>query len=154
RALPARSEPRAAGRIRTTLGQRGHGCFSLNGRLRRLAGHLAPGVDGSRGAPCRGIARTLEREQTAARFSSMQSEWHLDTDLLGLQHELLAHLADSGIVWFEDFTRVEADLGNGELKIYLTCSYERVEQAVLCFAREHGFPRVFYSPDKGSVYLR
>ena len=52
-------------------------------------------------------------------------EWHLDTDLLGLQHELLAHLSDRGIVWFEDFSRIEADLGNAELKIYLTCPFER-----------------------------
>ena len=61
-------------------------------------------------------------------------EWQLDTDLLGLQHELLAHLADRGIVWFEDFTRIEADLGNAELKIYLTCPFERVEKAVHDFA--------------------
>lgn len=81
-------------------------------------------------------------------------EWHLDTDLLGLQHELLAHLADAGIVWFEDFTRIEADLGNAELKIYLTCSYERVETAVRVFAEQNGFPKVFYSAEKGSVYLR
>lgn len=84
----------------------------------------------------------------------MQSEFHLDTDLLGLQHELLAHLADHGIVWFEDFSRVEADLGNGELKIYLTCPYERVHGIVRAFAEANGFPRVFYSAEKGSVYLR
>jgi len=84
----------------------------------------------------------------------MQSEFHLDTDLLGLQHELLAHLADNGIVWFEDFARVEADLGNGELKIYLTCPYARVQECVEEFALENGFPSVFYSEDKGSVYLR
>jgi hypothetical protein len=84
----------------------------------------------------------------------MQSEWQLDTDLLGLQHELLGFLSERGIVWFEDFSRVEADLGNGELKIYLTCPFRRVQGAVKEFAELHGFPRVFYSPDKGSVYLR
>lgn len=84
----------------------------------------------------------------------MQSEFHLDTDLLGLQHELLGFLADHGIVWFEDFTRIEADLGNGELKIYLTCPYHRVARAVKIFAEANGFPRVFYSDEKGSVYLR
>ena len=84
----------------------------------------------------------------------MQSEFHLDTDLLGLQHELLSFLADNGIVWFEDFSRVEADLGNGELKIYLSCPYEKVQRAVREFAEQNGFPRVFYSPEKGSVYLR
>lgn len=81
-------------------------------------------------------------------------EWHLDTDLLGLQHELLAWLSDHGIVWFEDFSRVEADLGNGELKVYLQCPYRRVRHAVERFAQQHGFPRVFYSEDKGAVYLR
>jgi hypothetical protein len=81
-------------------------------------------------------------------------EWHLDTDLLGLQHELLAHLADRGIVWFEDFSRIEADLGNAELKIYLSCPFERVRLAVHEFAERHNFPKVFYSAEKGSVYLR
>ena len=84
----------------------------------------------------------------------MQSEFHLDTDLLGLQHELLGFLAEHDIVWFEDFTRVEADLGNGELKIYLTCPYQRVAGPVRTFAEANGFPRVFYSPEKGAVYLR
>ena len=84
----------------------------------------------------------------------MQSEFHLDTDLLGLQHELLGFLADHGIVWFEDFSRIEADLGNGELKIYLSCPYQRVARAVKSFAEENGFPRLFYSAEKGAVYLR
>jgi hypothetical protein len=84
----------------------------------------------------------------------MQSEWNLDTDLLGLQHELLGYLADHGFVWFEDFTRIEADLGNGELKIYLICSFQRIQRTVSQFAALHGFPRVFYSPEKGAVYLR
>jgi hypothetical protein len=84
----------------------------------------------------------------------MQSEFHLDTDLLGLQHELLAYLAEHGIVWFEDFTRVEADLGNGELKVYLSCGYEMVERILARFAAANGFPRVFYSAEKGAVYLR
>jgi hypothetical protein len=84
----------------------------------------------------------------------MQSEFHLDTELLGLQHDLLAHLADHGIIWFEDFSRVEADLGNGELKIYLSCPYQKVHRAVSEFADANGFPRVFYCAEKGSVYLR
>jgi hypothetical protein len=84
----------------------------------------------------------------------MQSEFRLDTELLELQHELLAHLADHGIVWFEDFARVEADLGNAELKIYLNCPFEKVQGCVEEFAEQNGFPRVFYSDDKGAVYLR
>ncbi len=51
-----------------------------------------------------------------------------DVELLGLQHELLGHLQENGIIWFEDFDRIEADLGNGELKVYLTCEWERVEK--------------------------
>jgi len=84
----------------------------------------------------------------------MQSEFNLDTDLLGLQHELLGFLSERGIVWFEDFSRVEADLGNGELKVYLSCSYSKVARAMNEFASENGFPRVFYSDEKGAVYLR
>jgi hypothetical protein len=84
----------------------------------------------------------------------MQSEWQLDTDLLGLQHELLAFLQDRGIVWFQDFSQIEIDLGNGEMRICLTCAFEQVEPAVRDFALLHGFPRVFYASDKGSVYLR
>jgi hypothetical protein len=81
-------------------------------------------------------------------------DWNLDVDLLGLQHELLSWLSDRGIVWFEDFSRVEADLGNGELKLYLTCPFPRVAEAVRTFAKEHGFPRIFYSPEKGAVTMR
>jgi hypothetical protein len=84
----------------------------------------------------------------------MFEELNLDVDLLGLQHELLSWLSDHGIVWFEDFTRVEADLGNAELKIYLTCPFSRVAAAVRAFAEQHKFPRIYYSPEKGAVTLR
>lgn len=78
----------------------------------------------------------------------------LDTELLGLQHELLAFLADRGLVWFEDFSRVEADLGNAELKVYLSCSWERARGTLEAFGELHGFRRVYFSEHSGAAYLK
>jgi hypothetical protein len=84
----------------------------------------------------------------------MFEQLNLDVDLLGLQHELLGWLSENGIVWFEDFERVEADLGNGELKVYLICDFAHVADAIRTFAERNNFPRIFYSPEKGAVTLR
>lgn len=75
-----------------------------------------------------------------------------DVSLLGLKHELIAFLAEHDVVWFSDFSQVEVDMGNRELKIELSCSYDRVKTPLAKFARRHGFTTVFHYD--GAVYMR
>ncbi len=80
---------------------------------------------------------------------------HFDSELLGLRFELVNWLGDHGFQWFDAFQEVEADLGNRELKVNLSCPYEgKIVDVIGRFARENGFAKVFFSDEKGAVYLR
>lgn len=78
----------------------------------------------------------------------------LDFDLLGLQWELQSYLHDHDLVWFVDYNRIEVDIGNAELKIELRCDWNQVEKVFTKWGKANGFKQVFYSKEKGAVYMR
>lgn len=84
-----------------------------------------------------------------------EPEFVIDADLLGLKYELIEHLGNHDIAWFQDFSEVEADLGNRELKVYVNGDYTNAfRAAVHSFAREHKFKECFFSEEKQAVYMR
>jgi len=80
--------------------------------------------------------------------------FELDTALLGLKFELVEALQEAGFAWFSDFSEIEADLGNAELKVSISVSKEAIKPAIEAFGKKNGFVRVFFSEEKGAFYLR
>jgi len=81
-------------------------------------------------------------------------EFRLDTELLELQHSLRSFLEEHDVVWFQDYERIEVDLSNAELKIDLIGGPEALKLPLREFAKRHGFKKIFYSREKGAIYLR
>ena len=81
-------------------------------------------------------------------------EPEFDTDLLGLQHELISELQEAGFAYFSDVTQVEVDLSNREMKVMIACDNKAIEPAIKKFAKENKFKSVTYSGDRGAYYLK
>jgi hypothetical protein len=84
----------------------------------------------------------------------MSDEPVFDTELLGLQHELIAYLGEAGFAYFSDVSAVEVDISNRELKIVINCTRRSIERSIRKFAGENGFTSVSFNERNGSFYLK
>lgn len=76
-----------------------------------------------------------------------------DTDLLGLKFELISYLGEHDINWFVDFTDVEADLSNREIKLTVMGIISYKDQVIyLHWGMKNGFVTQFL--DDGSVRFK
>lgn len=83
------------------------------------------------------------------------TEFTLDTEMPGLQYQLIERLAAHDIMWFVDFSQVESDMGNRELKVILISDYTpEMKKVTEDFAKENGFQSCFYVKDRGTIYMR
>lgn len=80
--------------------------------------------------------------------------FELDAEVLGLKYELIQALSDAGFAWFKDFTDVEADMSNAELKVVISCCITCIEPTLKKFANKHHFARSFFASDRGAYYLK
>ena len=80
----------------------------------------------------------------------------IDTDLFGLQYELVDFLGDRGLVVYDDFRAVEVDVGNAEIVVSgLSVPWGgALESALRLFAAQRVFPVIFYDAETSSVHLR
>lgn len=79
---------------------------------------------------------------------------NFDTDLLGLQYELMDFLSERGFVWFEHYSSIEVDISNAEMKVYLKCKWDEIKTHFGEFGRANGFVSVNYYKDRGAVYMK
>lgn len=78
-----------------------------------------------------------------------------DTDLLGLQYELVAHLSERGFDIYDAYSGVEVDLSGGELRIHLISEFTvKFSEAIRFFAMQNNFKHCSHSQERGYVSIR
>lgn len=77
----------------------------------------------------------------------------LDPAMVALKYECIEYLQDKGFIYFEDFSEVESDMGNGELKIFISCDPEKITPAIREFAKANRFKRGWFIEDRGCFKL-
>lgn len=76
-----------------------------------------------------------------------------DSELIGVKYELIDWLTDKEVLWFQDYTNIEADITNSELRVYISCEITKIVPPLRKWGIANKF-RVYLIQDRGIVVLR